>query len=154
MKYETAANDPNIRQLLFDFFYIITDGSHFNFDVSFYYPETSLFCCELLSSPLPLSDAAMEPTQTESVAIADNGVADGDNASIKDVEVELQTKEGKIFAHETTPPIFPKAVIGGSQGSLDYPYLCSTVGDKANAPDNNSSMPLPLSLEKENTTPV
>ena len=96
----------------------------------------------------------MEPTQTESVAIADNGVADGDNASIKDVEVELQTKEGKIFAHETTPPIFPKAVIGGSQGSLNSPYLCATVGDKANAPDNNSSMPLPLSLEKENTTPV
>lgn len=96
----------------------------------------------------------MQLTQTESVAIADNGVTDGDNASIKDVEVEVQTKEGKIFAHETTPPIFPKAVIGGSQGSLNSPFLCTTVGDKTNIPDSNSSMPLPLPLEKEDTTPV
>ena len=96
----------------------------------------------------------MELTQAENVAIADTGVTDEDNASIKDVEVELETKEGKIFAHETTPPIFPKAVIGGSQGSLNSPFLCATVGDKADPPDNNSSMPLPLLLEKEDTTPV
>ena len=101
-----------------------------------------MFCC--------LGNSESAHTQVRSaqfwvmkMSIADNRVTDGDNAPFKDVEVELQTKEGKIFAHETAPPIFPKAVIGGSQGSLNSPYLCSTVGDKANSPDNNSSMPLP-----------
>ena len=86
----------------------------------------------------------MELTQAQSAAVTVNGVPDGDNASIKDVEVEIETKDEKIFPHETTPPIFPTAAIGGSS-----PYLYSAAGL-----GSDSFMPAAPPMDKEDTTRV
>lgn len=101
--------------------------------------KCNLFHCETLSSPLLFPDADIELTQAQSAAVTVNGVPDGDNASIKDVEVEIETKEEKIFPHETTPPIFPTAAIGGSS---PYLYFAS------------DSMPTAPPIDKEDTTRV